>query len=346
MVTYGPWQESRIHEELFTLKDSPDVDPEKIVLLGEAPTVRSGWDANNLAALAWHAIGTGSGDYEQPLSNPPEAKAELSEAGFAAMLSDLVGNGGTMQHRLHQHGAQLRIGTAWRQSQTWEARGEGYRLWYDRDLESNTGQARYAVPADFEYDDDAFYLELETLGTYRPLEIVDATVLASPPMSNYRLYVKDVHLTDAEPFLRSAVAEGGPASSIEQGRMFPDAGSNLPLDHFVLNELIVNGVPVNGEDWSGDGRMPTLAVLYDGPDLSVATLNGDVGYDVTHTGQPVRIRIRYRWPRWRKVFYEPQTVPVRRLTQRGDGLAGGAPRTGGHVKTIQRSNRRGAGSIV
>lgn len=38
-------------------------------------------------------------------------------------------------------------------------------------------------------------------------------------------------------------------------------------------------------------------------------------------------------------------VPYRRIGQRGDGLAGGARRIG-RVKTIQGSNRRGAGSIV
>lgn len=340
MVYPGPWQESRIHEEIFTLKDSSATD-RTIELLGDAPTVRSGWDANNLAALGWHAIGSGNGSYEQPLADPPEAKTELSEAGFAAMLADLVGDGSTMQHRLQQSGDQIVLGppTTWHQTQTWEARGVGYRVWHDRDLNNNTGSAIYAIPAGMDNATDEYYVELETLGAYSPVEIVEATVLASPVTSDYRLFVKDAHPTDAAPFLRSAVVQGGAASSMADVRdFFPAADADLPLDHATLNDLSRTGTPANGTDWSADGRMPALAVLYDGPDLSVATLNGDVGYDQTHDGQPVRIRIRYRWPRWRKVYYEPQTVAIRQTTHRDDHLAGGAYQTWPVPTSRQLSN--------
>jgi hypothetical protein len=341
MVTYGPWQDSRIHEELFTLKDADDTD-RTIELLGEEPTVRSGWDANNLAALSWAAIGGVTGSYEQSLSDPPEAKPELSEQAFAEMLADTVGAGGAMQHHMRQNGDQLWIGTAWRQTQTWVADGVGYRLWFDPDLEGDTRGTRYAVPPGMD-DTDDYYLELEPQreGADR-VEIIEATVLASPG-SDYKLFVKDAHPDDAVPFLMSAVAQGGAATSIAQAQAFPDADGDLALDHVTLTALAWDGVPTIGDDWSLDGRMPTMSVLYTGPGRSEATLNGDVGFDQTHDGQPVRIRIRYRWPRWRKVFYD---APYRRITRRGDGLAGGARRTGGRVKTIQGSNRRGAGAIV
>lgn len=59
------------------------------------------------------------------------------------------------------------------------------------------------------------------------------------------------------------------------------------------------------------------------------------------------LRLYYRWtlrpPRYRWVY---DSTPHRRITQRGDSLAGGARRIGGRVKTIQGSNRRGAGSVV
>jgi hypothetical protein len=58
------------------------------------------------------------------------------------------------------------------------------------------------------------------------------------------------------------------------------------------------------------------------------------GLAVTYTIRPPRIRWIY------------PSRPYRRITRRGDALAGGARRIGGRVKTIQGSNRRGAGAII
>jgi hypothetical protein len=344
MVTYGPWQDSRIHEELFTLKDADDTD-RTIELLGEEPTVRSGWDASNLAALSWAAIGGAAENYAREIDDPPAPNPDLSGEAFEAAMSDTVVSGGAMQFAMLQTGEQYFATPPpeWTQEQQWDFSGACYRLWFDPELEGDTRGVRYAVPPGMD-DTDDYYLELEPPreGADR-VEIIEATVLSSPG-ADYKLFVKDVHLHDAVPFLRSAVAQGGAATSIQDARNFPDADDDLPLDHITLTTLAWDGVPVIGDDWSLDGRMPTMSVLYAGPDLTVATLNGDHGVDQTYDGLPVRIRIRYRWPRWRKVFYDGP--PYRRITRRGDGLAGGARRTGGRVKTIQGSNRRGAGAIV
>jgi hypothetical protein len=66
----------------------------------------------------------------------------------------------------------------------------------------------------------------------------------------------------------------------------------------------------------------------------IALITQKQGLTVTYTIRPPRIRWIYA------------SHPYRRITQRGDGLAGGARRVGGRVKTIQGSNRRGAGSVV
>jgi hypothetical protein len=346
MVTYGPWQDSRIHEEVFTLKDSASTD-RTIELLADAPTVRSGWDANHLAALGWSVSGSSGATFEGGIDNPPPADEDLSANAFAAAFNSNVGSGGgaAMQFELRQSGDQLFLTPPprWEQDQGWEATGTGYRLWFDRDLNNQTGSALYAVPAEFEFDDDTFDVELETLGAYKPVELVEVTVLASA-RDETSLYVKDAHPAHAQPFLRSAVAQGGASTSINEAKNLSlAADADLALDHETLNDLAENGIPALGDDWSSDGRMPTMAILYDGLDRADATVEGE-GFSATYEGQPVRIRIRYRWPRWRKVFYDGP--PYRRITRRGDGLAGGARRTGGRVKTIQGSNRRGAGAIV
>jgi hypothetical protein len=344
MVTYGPWQDSRIHEELFVLKvDAADIpSPE---LLGDVPTVRSGWDASNLSALGWYAIAGAAHTYAQGLDNPPGPSADLSEEAFGSAMNDTVGSGNGMQFEMLQTGEQsfMTPPPEWTQEQQWEFTGVGYRLWFDPDINSSEGSAIYAIPAGMDNATDDYFVELETLGASKPVEIVEATVLASPS-GVHKLFVKDAHPTDAVPFLMSAVAQGGAATSVDQARGFPDADGDLPLDHATLNELAESGAPVIGDDWSLDGRMPTMSVLYTGPNLSVATLDGEHGVDSTHDGQPVVIRIRYRWPRWRQVYY---TDPYRRIIRRGgDGRAGGARRVGQRPKTIQDSNRRGPGAIL
>lgn len=338
MVTYGPWQESRIHEELFTLKDSSATDKVH-ELLGAAPTVRSGWDASNLAALSWSVLAGKEGVYEQDATDPPAADPSLSAAAYAeAIGTDVLGTAGALQHHMLQTGDQL-FSTPppqWRQEQRWTIRGASYRLWYDADLESGTGTTIYAVPAGMDPFTDEYYVELETAGAAQPLELVEVSVLATGG-GVYRLHVKDAGVT-AAPFLYSAAAQGGATTSIVEARTFPTADSGLTLDHGVLNDLADNATPYAG-DWSLDGRMPTMAVLYNGPDLSTATLGGAAGTDALHEGTPVQIRIRYRWPRWRQVFYDVETVPHRRIYPRDDALAGGPGRNYPRPRSVQSSNR-------
>lgn len=79
------------------------------------------------------------------------------------------------------------------------------------------------------------------------------------------------------------------------------------------------------------GEADPVPVLEDGVRLEV-TANASI--DGTYVIRP---------PRFRWIYAR---APYRRITDRGDSLAGGALRVGGRTKTIQGSNRRGPGAIV
>jgi hypothetical protein len=106
---------------------------------------------------------------------------------------------------------------------------------------------------------------------------------------------------------------------VPEGRRY-DGG--FAAYYAITMPVLAESVNVLAHD-EGSGRMEAAT----GVDLD----------DVTYTIRPPRIR-------W--IYAEPQRLPYRRVTRRRDGLAGGARRTGGRVKTIQGSNRRGAGAIV
>lgn len=339
MVTYGPWQDSRLHEEIIDLKVTAD-GAASYTALGDAPTARSGWRGDFHHGFTTQ--GTGTGVFEQGIDDPPAAQPDLSETGFLAALNEPVGDSAaTLQFNMNQAGENrfLNPPPRWVQDQQWNMSGSTFRFWYDRALEGSTGTALYAVPVGFDPFTDEYYVELEGGGAYRPLEIVSAVVL--PPAGGILpLFVKDADPDVAEPFLYSAVVSGGPASSISAARDFPIVPpSGLPLNHEAMNTLVRSRDPVIIDDWKVDGRMPTLAALYAGPTLNVATLGGTVGYDETFEGVRVALHITYRWPRWRQVFYEDTAVPYRRVYPRDDGLAGGAPRNYPSSKARQTSNR-------
>lgn len=108
-----------------------------------------------------------------------------------------------------------------------------------------------------------------------------------------------------------------------------------------LNALVDEDAVMGPSNWidKTDDRWPQLAVTVTEENIGTPSIICNAPWGPT-------IELVFRLPRYRFGYDEPITTPYRRITQRGDGLAGGARRIHPRPKSIQGSARRGAGSIV
>lgn len=95
-----------------------------------------------------------------------------------------------------------------------------------------------------------------------------------------------------------------------------------------------------------DGRVTLFTLTNSGMTPNPATIGvANISHEYAHGFLLWELSIvrTFRPARHRFIF---EGDPYRRITNRKDGLAGGARRVGGTTKTIQGSNRRGSGAIV
>jgi hypothetical protein len=348
VVTYGPWQESREHEEIIYARNT-DVAPDNhAVLLGEQPTQRSGWSLQG--GRSYDVIG-GAGDrVPGNISSPPPPSAELSLQAFEAALNNPVTDGYEMQHAAYWNGSTNQTGPGvWGRGHGWTLGGIQYEMGWTGMPPSDQYDERLAVPPGFPvYVEDEYTVQLENYatgaGNLRPY-LVEAEVLPMvPPVSdgNADLFVKDAGVTTNFLFLGPQGTPSG-AVSIEASKQRGPGPLNLEAMQAMMDQ--VTDDPNNLPAYFSDG-FPKMAVLWNAGPVAVAEYGSEL-YSYGEGGR-VAVRIRWKMPRWRQVFFEdPPVEPEpaldaqapRRVFPRDDGLVGGSPRTYPPSEALQSSNR-------
>ncbi len=360
MVFYGPWQDGRIHEEIVVTNDPSYAGgrhASSSVLLSPEPTVDSGWRFGGWKL--WHSTRSREEFTAGGITDPPPLSGGLSLGAFgdamgAPVIHEGGGSGPVFTVQASGRRTPVSVGL-WVQEQGWSLGGTQVRF---GPLPTGVADDRdYAIPLGEAAATDEYYWELEpqALGQNAHLTVLEAEVLAySSPDAGFDLRVNDAGAPDV--FLAHQSPDTPTATEPETTSVTGNGGAATPLDLNV--EAMVElqhqtddfplggpGAPGYGKDSTfGDPRTVGLGVVYIGPALSDP--RDDVGPLLEYWGTTFQIRLKYQWPRVRKVYYEDPTPPYRRITRRGDGLAGGARRVGNRTKTVQGSSRRGPGAIL
>lgn len=338
MVFYGPWQEGRIHEEIIHGKTSVDVNPPVVYeLLSPAPTRRSGF---SISALPGTSVTTSaSWEWLGGISNPPPPRADKSQEAFIAVLIEPTGaTGGEYQFQFYSFGSRHQVSVGvWTASHGWSIQLMEYRMGY---VHINDMGTQYAVPEGFDPMTSEYYTELEpwALGENARLELVSATVLGPGDLGDWGLFAKDVG--EEHEFLTTMPMGVGP-SQINMAPFDFDADELQAVMEYVQDNGTFPGT--DQDAFAMYTLLPRMAWLYKGPVLSDPHF--DASRFVTGTdGNPVDVKVTYKFPRWRQVFYE-NPRPYRRIRPRKDGRAGGAGRNGA-LSNARQSSRRTSGTYT
>lgn len=333
MVTYGPWQDGRVHQEIIHCKISADYNPPVVhELLSPAPTRRSGWISG---VAGWMVTETVTWEHIGGIGSPPSPRGDISADAFILTMGKPVTSAGWIyQYEIDAHGGAVPSLGKWDAGHGWTFKGTEYRLGYGY---INDHDVPYSLPVGFPRTTDDYYTEIEPYVSDVPqqVELIQATVLGPGLIDNYGLYCKDAGTGEA--FLNH-----GPASV---------SGSRINMAPFDLNTTIMQAnmeeirLTGNLDEPTMDGpvnhpSMPRMSWLDTTETNSLPTFDHIDVSDVD--GMTVDVLIEYRFPRWRQVFY---VDPYRRNFPRHDALAGGAGRNWPRPKSVQASNRTSGGYL-
>lgn len=333
MVYYGPWQEGRLHTEIIYGRTDPDTDDSSSTLLGEAPTLPSGW------SMSWAGYGSFATAGDTPaggLEDPPPPSEAVSQAACEQALTQPVAAGSAIQGTIYTSGNRDPIAPGlWSRSHGWDFDGIQYRMGYqwqqvDREHCLPVGEPEFVI--------GEYYTEIEpwVTGEDGYASIESAEVLPSAPSAYFALYYKDAGVNGG--FLTH-----GPTSIVDSRLTEAPGPLNGSAMDDLMETIIANGGAMPGyATTDGAPQMPNLGVIYPGAAMGVATF--DTTLIASAANMPVAVRIEYRMPRWRKVYEgdpppEPDLyVPIRQTTHRDDHLAGGAYQTWPAPTSRQQSN--------
>jgi hypothetical protein len=341
---YGPWRDGPLTTELH------DAATGTVIRTTEVPVAQpyasgwfiGGWKRYNVTDSA--SLTTPGG-----LSDPPEPEPIVSQEAWseargktlnastpiaALPISDVAHSGGLV-HGLGE----------WTQNETWTLRGSFWKLAYA--IPSDVDWIAAVAPPFEDWPEGAVNVEVEQPGPQSAFwtELVYAEMIGtgSPKWPLYHKAAKKTGgwLGDDPTSLLSI--EG----STDLAVAIPVDAVPVEISVEALSDLVAEYVAGGMRD-PGDPRWASGAVVHRalwpgvyGPQDPPYREDSPGG-----AGTYGSVELSYRPPRWRYVYDQPLVPPYRRITQRGDALAGGARRIGGRVKTIQGSNRRGAGSVV
>lgn len=345
MTYWGPWQDGvEVVQTIDLITNTRTWSNDDDELLSE-------WKSGGVgvwSAADFHAASVG---YE---GGPvPPFLAAYSQQAWQNLEDEtpvIVGGGAPESTSLLLHSFRSITGpSTYGLSESWFETGTASSLVFGDGGEASVGMS--ALPPFEEWPATATVAEVEEAEHPNDwLTLIDAIV--TPPRFDFTPFkyivkdVGDVWFDGVEPLdsLRN-----------RQGVMAP-GDAPISLNVAALNALVAEdralGSPSDAISGS-DPRWPAVATIYPntawpgwsgadggGADDYTQSIDGSDGID--GAGWPL-IELTYRLPRFRFGY---ERAPYRRITQRGDGLAGGARRIHPRPKTIQGSNRRGSGSIV